>query len=226
MANLEQDVPLASAKTPASANGPDDRPRFQLPRPHIFFVGLLLGIVSFVISMAMISRDVPTASAHDLQLANNLGFIYAPFIGMWAGLVRRSLLWTLAGVAVGLALGSLYRWLSGYDFLSVMVAYPCLLGGLAAAALGRGQRSWSDGVLFRLVKGLYSGFVLGFLYMVGLNLLGAFLLPAFDSTTTQYRSMMWVAGTIAMGFSSAVFLVLFHWSANLGPSLPHREKTT
>ena len=225
MADLEQDLPRSSTKLSASENGPYGRRRVPLTRLHIFFVGLLLGIVSFVISMAMISPNVPTASEHDLQLANNLGFIYAPFIGMWAGLVRRSLLWTLAGVGIGLAIGSLYRWLSGYDFLSVMVAYPCLLGGLAAAALGRGQRSWSDGLFLRLLKGLYSCFVLGFLYMVGLNLLGAFLLPTFDSTTDQYRSMMWVAGTIAMGFSSAVFLLLFHWSANLTASLPHREKT-
>ena len=195
---------------------PKDSGLCLLSNLHVFCIGLLIGVAAFLLALLFIGRDVSTPGDHDLRLANNLGFIYAPLIGFWVGMVRRSLLWTLAGVGIGSAIGTLYKMLCGYDFLSVMVTYPCLLGGVASVALGYGRASWFDGVVARFFKGMAAGLVLGFTYMVVLNVLFFVRFPVFNPWANDYRRIMWFAGTIAMGISSGLFLVLFHWSADLG----------
>src|SRR4051812_29156028 len=100
-----------------------------------FLVGSLLGILSFMPAIALIPSDVPDPSVHDLRLANNLGFIYPIVLGLWSAWLRRSWQWACIGIVAGLGIGITYFVLCGYDFLSVMVAFPCLLGGGAAVVL-------------------------------------------------------------------------------------------
>ncbi|MBN1854879.1 MAG: hypothetical protein JW829_19250 [Pirellulales bacterium] len=184
---------------------------------YVFGIGALIGVVSFVLSMAAIPSDISNASIHDLMLANNLGFIYPPIIGFWCGFVRRSLRWMLLGITVGLVLGTLYKLLCGYNYLLVMVAFPCVLGGLASSLLGQEKRPYVERSILRFLKGLVAGFVLGLVYMVILNALGMIILPIFNPSTAQYREMMWYAGTIAMTVASGLHLLLFHWSSELCP---------
>ena len=72
----------------------------------------------------------------------------------------------MVGVSVGPVIGSLYNALSGqsFDFFTVVIGLPCLLSGVAAAALGHGQRSWLECLLARFIKGLPAGLVLGVVY--------------------------------------------------------------
>jgi hypothetical protein len=153
-----------------------------------------------------------------LRLANHLGFIYPPLVGLWASWVRRSLPWALFGVLSGLVIGAAYYALCDYNFLAVMVAFPCLLGGCTSALLGTKHDSWTDDIPQRFLKGLMAGFVLGFVNAVLLNVIGAFMLVGFNSSVAEYSSMMWRAGTIAMIVGSALYLMLFHWSAGLHPT--------
>jgi hypothetical protein len=182
---------------------------------QIFLAGVVIGAGSFYAAIASISQDLVSPTDHDLRLANNLGFIYPPLVGFWIGMVRRSLWWICLGVAGGVLIGRLYKALCSDEFLAVMVAYPCLLGGVMSSMLGRGERSWQDGVWSRFMKGLVAGFALGFLYMVILNVGALFLMP-FYASMDKYVWMMWRAGPIAMSIASGAYFLLLHWSANLG----------
>lgn len=184
----------------------------------IAVVGVAVGAVSFLVSMALIPGNVESTSAHDLRLANHLGFIYPPLVGLWASWVRRSIPWAIFGVASGLLIGAAYYALCGYNFLAVMVGFPCLLGGCGSVLLGTKHDSWFAGIPQRFLKGLVAGFALGFVYAVLLNVIGALTLPMFNPTVAAYSSMMWRAGTIAMTVGSGVYFILFHWSAGLHPT--------
>jgi hypothetical protein len=94
-------------------------------------------------------------------LANNLGFLFPPFVGLWAGWVRRSWPWAMAGSIIGFVIGGRYYLLCGHNSLAVMMAFPCLLGSAACVALGIGERSWRDRNIARYGKGLAAGLVLG-----------------------------------------------------------------
>jgi hypothetical protein len=83
----------------------------------------------------------------------------------------------------------------------------------AAVALGTGTHSWTEGILARLGKGLIAGFVLGFVYMVVLNVLGISWEPL--CSTEEYHRMMWHTGPVAMSVASGLYLILFVWAANL-----------
>src|SRR5687768_11839660 len=97
---------------------------------------MAVGAGSFLLSMLLIPADVSSLSEHDLRLANHLGFIYPPIVGLWAAWVRRSLPWAIFGVVSGLGIGTLYFALCRYNFLAVMVGFPCLLGGCTSVLLG------------------------------------------------------------------------------------------
>lgn len=181
----------------------------------LFCVGMAMGTLSFLLAKAAIPANSQDASDHDLMLANNLGFIYPPLLGFWVALVRRSLASAFTGIAIGLAIGCIYKAISGYDFFSVMVIYPCALGGFASLLLGAGQKS-CDAAQTRLFKGLVAGFVLGFVYMVILNVAMAIVwMGRLADPVRSYQSLMWIAGTTAMAIASGLYLPLFHWSMNL-----------
>ena len=192
----------------------------------IFLWGGLIGMISFWLAMAAVPlHQVGSFSEHDLALAMNLAYIFPPVVGFWTGFCRRSLWWMLVGMSAGPVLGSIYKVSCGdhFDLLLIAATLPCLLGGVAAVALGYGRNSWWDRQLLRFVKGLLSGLVLGLVYEVVLNVVAGFLrLAAPPSLATEtfdhFRLMMWIAGSVAMAVAGAVFLPLFHWSANVpGP---------
>jgi hypothetical protein len=188
-----------------------------------FLFGALIGMASFWLAMAAVPLHHPANfSEHDLALAINLAFIFPPLIGFWTGFCRRSLWWIMVGGSVGPVLGSVYKASCGDSFNLVLIvaALPCLLGGVAAVALGYGRNSWWDGLPLRLVKGLLSGFVLGFVYFIVLNLSCGLLMlaaPPYLQTETfaHFRLMMWIAGSLGMAIGGSAFLPLFHWSANI-----------
>jgi hypothetical protein len=205
--------PYQSPETDVSVT---KQPPLPLGKGRIFVVGAILGCISFVVAIALIPASVPNPSEHDLLLANHLGFIFPPLVGAWAGWLRRSWLWGLVNSFFGIAIGGCYYLLCGYDFLAVQVAFPCLLGGVASVAFGIGRRSWFGGIVPRLGKGLLAGFVLGFVYMVVLTIVGISWFP-WDSIA-KYHEMMWCSGTVAMTVASSVYLVLFVWASNLQSS--------
>ena len=182
-------------------------------------VGMAAGAGSFLVSMALIPSNVSSLSEHDLRLANHLGFVYPTVLALWASWVRRSLPWAIFGVISGLLIGAAYYAICRYNFLAVMVAFPCLLGGCTSVLLGTKNGSWIDGIPQRFFKGLVAGLVLGLLYAVLLNLIGAGMISSFNVSLAEYSSMIWRAGTIAMTISSGLYFVLFHWSAGLRPAV-------
>ena len=193
---------------------PSFAPR-QVHLAWIFVVGAMVGAASFVVAMILIPQDVESLSQHDLRLANNLGFLYPPTIALWASWVRRSVVWAVLGIFIGLAIGFAYYLLCGYNFLAVMVGFPCLLGGFASVLLGIKHDALFDGAIRRFFRGLFAGFILGVVYAVLLNVLIVFFLPNFRPSVSGYSSAMWRAGTIAMAVSSGLYFLLFHWSASI-----------
>jgi hypothetical protein len=184
----------------------------------IAVVGMVIGAGSFLVSMGLIPSNVSSPAEQDLRLANHLGFIYPPLVGLWASWVRRSIPWAIFGVLSGLLIGAAYYALCGYNFLAVMVGFPCLLGGCTSVLLGTKHGSWIDGILQRFLKGLVAGFALGIVYSVLLNGIGALMLFGPLPSVADYSSMMWRAGTIAMIAASGLYFLLFHWSAGLHPA--------
>lgn len=217
-----QDNPYAP---PASNLGivPSHSPR-QLNYPALFAVGLMVGAVSFLLSMALIPSSIQSISLHDLRLANHLGFIYPVMVGLWASWVRRSLPWAVVGVVSGLLIGSIYYLLCGFNFLAVMVGFPCLLGGCTSVLLGTRHDRWTRGILERFFRGLIAGFALGFVYAVLLNVGAFLLLSPWRLGVEEYSWMMWRWGTVSMAIGSGLYFVLFHWSAGLHPIRENGEQ--
>ena len=201
------------AADPGGAPSPPWLSRQLLLRPILLFgFGAVIGCVSFIAAISLVPGNVPNPTDHDRSLAINLGFIFPPLVGLWSGWLRRSIGWSLGGIVIGLSIGGTYRLLCGFDFLAIMVAYPCLLGGAASAALGSGKTSWHSGLLARFGKGLVAGFVLGSVYMVVLN---AAAFGAMPQTTAEYHGMMTEYGPISMGIAGGLYLILFVWASSL-----------
>jgi len=185
----------------------------------IFLSGLLLGVVFYFVAEAITPKHVANPSEHDVLLANRLGFIYTPVVGLWLGWLQRS--WSRAafGALVGIVIGFIYMWLcASRNFLAIMVGFPCLLGGLLAAVAGSNRSDWLSGLGARFGKGLLAGLVLGFVYMVVLNIVGSMVTTTDDSPdnyTAGYIATMWRAGPIALGLSSALFFILMRWAVGL-----------
>jgi hypothetical protein len=184
-----------------------------------FLTGLIAGMGCYLLAEVLTPQQVANPGEHDVLLANRLGFIYTPVVGLWLGWLQNS--WTRAaiGTFVGVLIGFLYMWLcSSHNFLAIMVGFPCLLGGGLAAILGSNRSPWLRGFGARLGKGLCAGLVLGFVYMVALNVAGAMVMTPYDPAdnyTQSYIIMMWRAGPVALGLSSALFFVLIRWAVGL-----------
>jgi len=183
--------------------------------PLIAVAGATVGAASFLIAMLLIPANVETLSQHDLRLANNLGFIFPTLLALWTAWIRRSAVWAVLGVVISLLIGVTYYMLCGYNFLAVMVAFPCVLGGLASVLFGIERDSMFKQIPKRFIRGLLAGLALGLSYAILLNVLGYFFLPNFRPNVSEYSVMMWRAGTIAMALSGGIYFLLFHWSASL-----------
>jgi hypothetical protein len=209
--------PINPYQSPSSAQSdgtPPWLPRSALLHPFVLMVvGATLGYVSFVVAISRVPTNVADGVQHDLLLANYLGFIFPPLIGLWAGWIRQSWPWSAGGVVIGLAIGGAYRLLCCDNPFALMVAFPCLLGGVASAALGNGSRSWFDGLHVRFGRGLVAGFVLGFTYMLVLNVCAAGWVPF--KTVAEYHKLMEANGPVAMALASGFYLMLFVWATNL-----------
>jgi len=185
----------------------------------VFLMGLLAGVSCYLIAEALIPRHVASSGDHDILLANRLGFIFTPVVGLWLGWLQRSWRQALIAAAVGIAIGFGYRALcASRNFLAIMVGFPCLLGAVLAAVVGSNRSPWLSGLGARIGKGLLAGLVLGFVYMVVLNIAGGMVMTAHDDFADQtqgYVTMMWRAGPIALGLSGGLFFVLIRWAVGL-----------
>lgn len=186
----------------------------------VFLTGLLVGVVCYLIAESLIPK-VPNPTQHDLCLANRLGFLYSSLAGIWLGWIQRSWHRALWGVAVGTAIGFAYMILcSTMDFFAIMVIFPCMLGGALALLNGSNQSHWLWGSLWRFGKGLLAGVVLGWVYMFTLQTVFGWLTRPDDYASEEifaqtYVHKMWLAGPIALGFSSALFFILIRWAVGL-----------
>jgi hypothetical protein len=139
-----------------------------------FLTGIVAGVLCYFLAEWLIPKQVASPGDHDVLLANRLGFIYAPIVGVWLGWLQRSWRRALLGAATGVLIGFAYTWLcASRNFLAIMVGFPCLLGGVMAGVVGSNRSKWLAGLGGRLGKGLVAGLVLGFVYMVTLNVAGA-----------------------------------------------------
>ena len=193
---------------------PSSDPR-RINTATVAIAGATIGATSFLVAMFFVPTGVESLSQHDLRLANNIGFIFPPTVALWAAWIRRSIIWAVLGVGIGLLIGFAYYLLCGYNFLAVMVAFPCVLGGCASVLLGIKHDSLFNDIPKRFVRGLLAGLALGVSYAILLNVFGLLFLPSFRPDVPEYSSMMWRAGTIAMALSSGIYFLLFHWSASI-----------
>ncbi|MGC9944080.1 MAG: hypothetical protein ABSE48_19810 [Verrucomicrobiota bacterium] len=184
-----------------------------------FLCGLGVGVICYLLAESLIPQPVDSPGDHDLMLADRLGFIYTPVVGLWLGWLQRSWWRALIGATVGIGIGIIYMWLcASRNFLAIMVGFPCLLGCVLAVVVGSNRSQWLAGIGARLGKGLFAGLVLGFVYMVVLNVGGAMVMAPDESPadfTKNYVYMMWHIGPIALGISSALFFVLIRWAVGL-----------
>jgi hypothetical protein len=182
-------------------------------------IGIVVGVICYLVAELLVPKQVESPGEHDLFLANRLGLIYAPTVGVWLAWLQRSWRRALLGAAVGVLIGLAYVWLcSSGDFLAIMVGFPCLLGGILAALVGSNCSPWLGKLGARLGKGLLAGFVLGLVYMIALNLVGAMTMPQFQwgvDFTPAYVIMMWRSGPVALGLASGLFFLLMHWAVGL-----------
>lgn len=187
-----------------------------------FLWGLGTGVACYLVAESLVPKQVASPGDHDILLANRLGFIYTPVVGIWLGWLQRSWQRAIFGALVGIIIGCIYMWLcASRDFLAIMVGFPCLLGAVLSAMVGSNRSPWLTGIGGRIGKGLLAGLVLGFVYMIVLNVLGDMLrtdletTPTRDELTNNYVEMMWRTGPIALGISSALFFVLIRWAVGL-----------
>jgi len=168
----------------------------------------------------LVPKQVETPGDHDILLADRLGFIYTPAVGLWLGWLQRSWQRAIFGAFVGIIIGTIYMWLcASRDFLAIMVGFPCLLGSVLAVVAGSNRSHWLTGAGARLGKGLLAGLVLGFVYMVILNFAAAFIKTPIpdpgEPPTKSYVWVMWRTGPIALGIASALFFPLIRWAVGL-----------
>lgn len=195
---------------------PDNR---KINASLVFLSGLIVGVICYLTAELLTPKQVANPGDHDILLANRLGFIYTPVVALWLGWLQRSWHRAMFGALVGIAIGFFYMWLcASRNFLAIMVGFPCLLGGGLAAVVGSNRSPWLIGLGARLGKGLLAGLVLGFVYMVTLNVAGAMVMMDHDRAdgfTQGYIAMMWRSGPVALGISSALFFVLIRWAVGL-----------
>jgi hypothetical protein len=207
---------LSGFRTLHMSTSPDNR---KMNAGLVFLSGLGVGVVCYLLAESLIPRQVASPGDHDIFLANRLGFIYTPIVGLWLGWLQRSWRRAAFGAVVGIIIGAFYMWLcSSRNFLNIMVGFPCLLGCVLAGVVGSNRSHWLTGLGARLGKGLLAGLVLGFVYMVVLNVGGVMVTSPIENPndeTRAYVQMMWRSGPIALGISSALFFVLIRWAVGL-----------
>jgi hypothetical protein len=175
------------------------------------------------------------SDAIDWEYSFSLALTLSPIVGLWAGWLRRSWLWSAGGLALGLALGACYRLMYlQYYFTHIVIAdsgpmgmvgqmyeglvinLPCLYVGIGAVVLGRSGPSWHKGILGRFCKGAVAGFVFGTVFHIVLAALG---LPDYTSLMADpsegRRRLIVHAVPIAMAVAGGIFLMLFEWASNL-----------
>jgi hypothetical protein len=180
---------------------------------------MAVGIVCYLIAEALIPKQFGSPADHDIRLADRLGFIYTPIVGLWVGWLQRSWKRAITGAIVGALVGFLYMLLcASGNFMAIEVGFPCLLGAVLAVVLGSNRSDWLRDFGARLGKGLLAGLVFGFVYTVTLNIVGAMVsTPTFEVglDTKSYVAMMWRAGPVALGISSSLFFILMRWAVGL-----------
>jgi hypothetical protein len=180
--------------------------------------GVAVGVVSYLVAEALVPRT-NNPGDHDLLLAARLGFIFPQAVALWLAWIQRSIQRAIGGVVVGVAIGFAYLWLcASRNFLAIMVGFPMLLGGVLAAVLGSNRSAIFNDLALRLLKGLVAGFVLGFVYMLTLNLTFGMLVQPNDfvhNPTPAYVRAMWVSGPIALGLAAGLFFPLVRWAVGL-----------
>lgn len=194
----------------------------------VFLAGVVIGVACFLLAELLTPKNVATPGDHDVLLAQRLGFIYTPIVGLWLGWLQNSWKRALLSAGVGAVIGFIYMALCATrDFFAIMVGFPCLLGGLLAALAGSNRSNWLRQLAARFGKGLLAGFVLGFVYMVILNIAGPLVtrVRLDDEPTHAYVVMMWRSGPIALGLASGLFFPLLRWAVGLVRLRPIFEDT-
>ncbi len=93
----------------------------------VFLSGLATGVVIYLVAEWLTPKNVASPGDHDILLADRLGFIYTPLVGLWLGWLQRSWRRAIAGAVVGVGIGFVYLWLcASRNFLATMVGFPCL----------------------------------------------------------------------------------------------------
>jgi len=191
----------------------------RLTTGQVSLIGLALGVACYLVAEWFTPKNVGSPGEHDVLLAIRLGLIYVPMVGLCVGWLQNSWRRAAVGAAVGVLIGVLYWVLSvSGNFLAIMVGFPCLLGGLFAALVGSNRDEWVKGLGRRFGKGLLAGLVLGFVYMLVLNVVAGMLAQPYTSPadyTDGYIRTMWRAGPVALGLASALFVVLLRWAIGL-----------
>ena len=51
----------------------------------VFVAGVLIGVACYFLAESFTSKTVASPGDHDVLLAERLGFIYTPIVGLWLG---------------------------------------------------------------------------------------------------------------------------------------------
>jgi hypothetical protein len=183
----------------------------------VFLIGAAAGAVAFVVAKLLIPAKVSNASAHDLHLARNIGFVLPGLMGLCLGCMDGALRRMLIGVFGGSITGLAYARLCGseFHFLEILLLFPCVCGGLLAALVGSENSPWLRNAPLRFAKGMLAGLVCGAVYTLVLNVLGALMLPWFvEPNLADFGAMMWKAGPPALALGGGFFLVLLRWAVH------------
>jgi hypothetical protein len=188
----------------------------SFPTWIVLLQGVALGLLAYGASEWSIPRSVVDPGDHDLLLAQRLGLIYTPLVGLWLGWLQRSRGRAAAGCLAGFGIGLVYFLLCRRgNFLAIMVAFPCLLGACFAALAGSNQSAGLRGLAARVGKGFLAGWVLGAAYMFLLNMILDRFPPVLWGPGANYAQTMWKGGLPAMALASGLFFLLIRWSVGL-----------
>ncbi len=103
----------------------------KFPTGVVFLQGIALGLLAFGLSEASIPHLAVDPGTHDVLLAQRLGLIYTPAVGLWLGWLQRSRRRAAIGGAIGLGIGVAYAVLcTSRNFLAIMVTWACRVGRL------------------------------------------------------------------------------------------------
>lgn len=81
-----------------------------------------IGVATYFLAESLVSQNVASPGDHDILLANRLGFIHAPVVGLWLGWLQRSWQRAAIGAVIGIIIGFIYMALCGDSSLGVAEA--------------------------------------------------------------------------------------------------------